>query len=217
MEKQSKTTWQILSAIDCSEHVEKKKTGRKTQDGKDEYLSYLSWVWAWGILKQSFPDATYSVREWKERPYLFDENLGYLVETSVTIEGETLTMRLPVMDGANKAMKNVPYTYKTRSGEKTVDSANMFDINTAIMRCLTKNLALFGLGHYIYAGEDLPKAPEISKEEKIEEVMQILPTIDNLNNLNAYFKSLPKSLQCDKSVIDAFSMQKINIQQSQQL
>ena len=85
------------------------------------------------------------------------------------------------------------------------------------MRCLTKNLALFGLGHYIYAGEDLPKATEVSKEDKIAEVMQILPTIDILGNLNAYFKSLPKSLQCDKSVIDAFSMQKINIQQSQQL
>ena len=26
------------------------------------------------------------------------------------------------------------------------------------MRCLTKNLAMFGLGHYIYAGEDLPEA-----------------------------------------------------------
>lgn len=213
MEKQ-KTTWQILSAIDCSEHVEKKKTGRKTYEGKDEYLSYLSWAWAWGILKQTFPDATYSVREWKERPYLFDNDLGYLVETSVTIEGETLTMRLPVMDGANKAMKNIAYTYKTSSDEKTVNAATMFDINTAIMRCLTKNLALFGLGHYIYAGEDLPKAP-VSKEEKIAEVMQILSTIDNINNLNAYFKSLPKSLQCDKSVIDAFSMQKINIQQSQ--
>ena len=35
------------------------------------------------------------------------------------------------------------------------------------MRCLTKNLAMFGLGHYIYAGEDLPedenKQPEPAK------------------------------------------------------
>ena len=33
----------------------------------------------------------------------------------------------------------------------------MFDINKTIMRFLVKNLAMFGLGHYIYAGEDLPQ------------------------------------------------------------
>ena len=32
----------------------------------------------------------------------------------------------------------------------------MFDVNKAIMRCLVKNLAMFGLGLYVYAGEDLP-------------------------------------------------------------
>jgi hypothetical protein len=41
----------------------------------------------------------------------------------------------------------------------------MTDVNKAIMRCLTKNLAMFGLGLYIYAGEDLP---EIEKELKNE-------------------------------------------------
>ena len=33
----------------------------------------------------------------------------------------------------------------------------MMDINKTIMRCLVKNLAMFGLGLYIYAGEDLPE------------------------------------------------------------
>jgi hypothetical protein len=70
------------------------------------------------------------------------------------------------MDGANKAQKNVPWSYKVneyvqgrRTGkmiDKFVEPATMFDINTTIMRCLVKNIALFGLGHYIYAGEDLP-------------------------------------------------------------
>lgn len=210
MEKQ-KTTWQILSAINCSEHVEKKKTGRKTPDGKDEYLSYLSWAWAWGILKQTFPDATYSVREWKERPYLFDNDLGYLVETSVTIEGETLTMRLPVMDGANKAMKNAPYSCKTRSGEKTVDAATMFDINTAIMRCLTKNLALFGLGHYIYAGEDIPQAESSAKDD---EVLEVVKTITNIDNLNLYWKDLTPKQRSNTKILEAFKCQKIEIQQN---
>jgi hypothetical protein len=53
-------------------------------------------------------------------------------------------------------MTNSSYKYITKFGEKTVEKATMFEINTAIMRCLTKNLALFGLGINIYAGEDLP-------------------------------------------------------------
>jgi hypothetical protein len=73
-------------------------------------------------------------------------------------------MWLPVMDGANKAMKRQPYTYKVwdrynnKWQEKQVAAATMFDINKTIMRCLVKNLAMFGLGLYIYAGEDLPES-----------------------------------------------------------
>jgi hypothetical protein len=79
-------------------------------------------------------------------------------------------MSLPIMDSTNKAQKHMAYTYEVaewvnrvktgRMIEKKVEAATMFDINTAIMRCLTKNLAMFGLGHYIYAGEDLPKSVE---------------------------------------------------------
>lgn len=36
----------------------------------------------------------------------------------------------------------------------------MFDVNKTIMRCLVKNLAMFGLGLYIYAGEDLPQSDD---------------------------------------------------------
>jgi hypothetical protein len=144
------SVWEKLSRIDCSEHTEKK------QD-----LTYLSWAWAWGVLKEAYPQASYQVREWNGIPYLHDPYLGYLVETSVTIEGETLTMRLPVMNSSNKAMKHEPYEIVCKPKNKqpytvAVEAATMFDINTAIMRCLVKNLAMFGLGHYIYAGEDLP-------------------------------------------------------------
>ena len=88
-----------------------------------------------------------------------------MVKTSVTINGDTIPMHLPVMDGANKAMKNQIYFYKTKYGEKSVEQASMFDVNKTIMRCLTKNLAMFGLGHYIYAGEDLPESDE--EQEKV--------------------------------------------------
>ena len=155
-----KSVFEVLSAIDCNAHTEKKNG-----------LTYLSWAWAWAIVKKHYPNASYAVKEWDGKPYLFDDVLGFLVETSVTIEDEMLTMRLPVMDGANKAQMHVAYTYKTKYGEKTVEPATMFDINTAIMRCLVKNLAMFGLGLYIYAGEDLPENAESTPQEKKEVVI----------------------------------------------
>ena len=148
-----KKTFELLSALNVNDKVEKKSN-----------LTYLSWAWAWAEVKKACPDATYDVitDTTTNKPYFYDENLGYMVMTEVTIEGETLGMWLPVMDGANKAMMNKPYTYQTRYGEKTVDAATMFDINKTLMRCLTKNLAMFGLGLYIYAGEDLPEGEATS-------------------------------------------------------
>jgi hypothetical protein len=160
-----KSTWSVLSQIDCSNHTEKKNG-----------LTYLSWAWAWGIAKMNFPTANYEVKEYDGKPYLFDPDLGYLVQTRVTIDGETIPMHLFVMDGANNAQKNVRYSYKVKEYvdkrftgqyiDKFVEPATMFDINTTIMRCLTKNLAMFGLGHYIYAGEDLPVESDTAKAEK---------------------------------------------------
>jgi len=45
-------------------------------------------------------------------------------------------------------------------------SPTVMDINKTIMRCLTKNLAMFGLGLYIYAGEDLPDDDETDNTKK---------------------------------------------------
>lgn len=148
-----------LNALDLNGHTEKKTSGNVE-------LTYLSWPWAWAEVKKRFPDAHYEV--WKDenhRPFIFDPDTGYMVFTSVTIDGVTHEMWLPVMDGANKAMKNAPYEYKTKySGMKTCEAASMMDINKTIMRCLVKNLAMFGLGLYIYAGEDLPESePKESK------------------------------------------------------
>ena len=91
------------------------------------------------------------------RCYFGDEKIGYMVYTTVTAGGLTYEMWLPVMDGANKAMKDEPYTYATKYGDKTVEAMTMFDVNKTVMRCLVKNLSMFGLGLYIYSGEDLPQ------------------------------------------------------------
>lgn len=144
----SSNVFEKLNAVNVSEHIEKK-----------EGLSYLSWSFAVQEVSKLYPDWSYEVKKFGENqvPYLYDEALGYMVETAVTIEGVTKEMWLPVMDSNNKAMKKTSYTYKTKYGDKTVASATMFDVNKTIMRCLVKNLAMFGLGLYIYNGEDLPE------------------------------------------------------------
>lgn len=136
-----------LYSLDVSEYVEQKQG-----------LSYLSWAYAWAQFKKFYPDATYEVKKDEDgRCYFGHGDIGYMVYTSVTAGGLTYEMWLPVMDNANKSMKLDSYTYQTRGGEKTVEAISMFDINKAVMRCLVKNLAMFGLGLYIYAGEDLPE------------------------------------------------------------
>lgn len=178
-----------LNVINVNEHTEKKNN-----------LTYLSWAWAWAEVKKQYPNAQYEIKMFDGKPFLYDESLGYMVMTSMTIEGLTHEMWLPVMDNTNKAMKDHAYTYKVKNpnfkyakldeangkyydkygnvqeeyNEKWVEKATMFDINTAIMRCLTKNIAMFGLGLYIYAGEDLPEderkeeAPQMASKPKIE-------------------------------------------------
>ena len=167
--------FETLSSINVNEYTEKKNG-----------LTYLTWSYAWKEFKKVCPDATYEVVKFDGKPYVYDENLGYMCYTTVTVNGLTHEMWLPVMDGANKAMKAAPYTYKVKSYgkevEKTVQAATMFDINKTIMRCLTKNLAMFGLGLYIYAGEDLPEAeqpekpaPYPSRQEMLYEIQKKYP------------------------------------------
>lgn len=137
-------------------------------------LTYLSWAWAWAEVKKVYPDAQYEIEKFNGLPYVFDELTGYMVYTKVTIKGITHEMWLPVMDSANKAMKAVPYTYETKYGEKKVEAATMFDINKTLMRCLTKNLAMHGLGLYIYAGEDLPEMDKEKASKGLEDELKSL-------------------------------------------
>ena len=151
---EQKSVFETLFEVNVNDHVEKKKD-----------LSYLSWPYAWAEVKKRYPKANYKIHQFgdKQLPYVYDEGIGFMVFTSVTIEDVTHTMWLPVMDSSNKAMKAEGYTYDTKyKKDISVEPATMFDVNKAIMRCLVKNLAMFGLGLYIYSGEDLPAA-EVEK------------------------------------------------------
>ena len=129
-------------------------------------LTYLSWAWAWSEFMKVCPDAKYEIKMFDGKPYIYDDKLGYMVFTSVTVGDDTKDMWLPVMDGSNRAMLDHPYKYMVGKNEKVCQAATMFDINKTIMRCLTKNISMFGLGLYIYAGEDLPEEEKAAIEEK---------------------------------------------------
>lgn len=128
---------------------------------KKNGFNYLSWAWAWGVLMEHYPDSTY------EMSSEFEPNSKTtMVFCSIKIDESERQMWLPVMDFRNKAIVN----------------ATSRDVSDSMMRCLVKCLAMFGLGHYIYAGEDLPNdssQPEgfIGGErlEKINELFEKLP------------------------------------------
>ena len=130
-ENTPKTSWEILSAVDVGSKIEKKNG-----------LSYLSW--AWGVLKQHFPYATFEKHTAPNGMPYFMDNQGYaFVKVTVRLNygaANDITEMLPVLDHRNKA----------------IQAPNAFDVNNALQRCLTKAIAYHGLGHYIYAGEDVP-------------------------------------------------------------
>jgi len=128
-----------LLSLDVSAYTSKKNN-----------LTYLSWANAWKEFIKVYPNAKYEIKKDENNQCWFgNSEVGYMVYTTVTVGELTHEMWLPVIDFRNKTMLK-PTT---------------FDINKSVMRCLTKNLAMFGLGLYIYAGEDLPEAPEEPKAE----------------------------------------------------
>lgn len=193
-----------LYQIDVTNVVEKRNS-----------LTYLSWAWAWAEVSKVAESIDYEIYHNPEnhQPYVFDENLGYMVFTSITINGIKREMWLPVMDGANNAMKDKPYTYQVKEYvnkkptgkmiDKTVNAATMFDINKAIMRCLVKNLAMFGLGLYIYAGEDMPE--DVTMLEPASERNKTIFMKSLQAMANKYDKNIDESivLLCDVAKITA--------------
>lgn len=170
----SKDPFLKLVSINMNDKVSKKNTGKAV-------LTYLSWPDAWGKVRALYPDITYEIKKNEmDLPYFVDPMLGIMVYTSVTIQGETREMWLPVMDCANNAMKLEPYTIKTQFGEKVIPAADMTDINKTVMRCLVKNIAMFGLGLYIYSGEDVPQETVEFKAGVDAIVKQCAAEIDRL-------------------------------------
>ena len=128
----AKEIWDKLSRIDVSDHVEQKMG-----------LSYLSWAWAWGTLMNNVDSAEYSFTRFEGLDVMTYPDGSCAVECNLTFEGVTRSMWLPVMDHRNNA----------------IPSPSSRHISDTKMRALVKTIAMFGLGHYIFAGESLPSNP----------------------------------------------------------
>jgi len=158
MEQRSMKTVTDLLALNVNDHTEKKNN-----------LTYLSWAWAWAETLKADPKATYTVQLFGDKCYM-DINGTAMVWVTVTVFDKPMTCQLPVMDHRNKAIPN----------------PDAFQVNTAIMRCMTKALALHGLGLYIYAGEDIPEVEAVPFN--LEAAQSDVQAAETLEVLQAVYK-----------------------------
>ena len=190
---ETKDLFRELVQVNVNDYVEQKNG-----------LNYLSWANAiQEICKRHNEQFEYEIEKFGENklPYVYDDGVGFMVFTNITMFGQKREMWLPVMDNNNNAMLKEPYSYQVKKyeynpatgkkefmgnyDEKQVGKATMFDINKTIMRCLVKNLAMFGLGLYIYAGEDLPiELGEPCTAKQIEKMREL--SINEKNVLIRY-------------------------------
>jgi len=106
--------------------------------------SYVSWTDAWSEVMKVYPGTKFKVYENSEGfPVFTMKGVGSFVKVGVTINNIEHIEHYPVLNFSNAAIKE--------------DKLNVFDINKSIKRCMVKALAYFGLGLYVYKGEDLPE------------------------------------------------------------
>tara|TARA_R100001244_G_scaffold28305_5_gene27627 strand:- start:543 stop:1262 length:720 start_codon:yes stop_codon:yes gene_type:complete len=155
-----KEIWETLHNVDVSKHTEEKMK-----------LTYLSWSRAWMLLMEHYPQAEYTFVDYNELPYRVLPDGTAEVITKVKIEGHIRSMALPIMDYKNNAVVN----------------PNARQVNDNRMRCLVKNLAMFGLGMSVFAvwSDHLPseekdeqpkdkKAPTKKKAKKAEPKAKVI-------------------------------------------
>jgi hypothetical protein len=183
-EERAKQIWQRLSAINVNDNVEK-KAGH----------NYLSWAWAWGVLMDNFPNSHFVFERTDSGNEVFEmTDRSCEVRCILSINGITRTMWLPVMDHRNAAIKN----------------PDARALNDTKMRCLVKAMSLFGLGHYIYAGEDLPdaaktppKAEEATPNTALDDQDALIKLISDAKTVDELKAAYAKASKYAKNRSDA--------------
>ena len=144
-----------LYGININPHIE--------QDYKG--LSYLSWATAYKLAMDKDPAMNYEIVQDNEGMPFFSRGDVHIVKTKVTMFGETKEMFLPIMDNKHNA----------------VAKPNSRQVNDNIMRCLAKNIAMFGIGLPLYVGEDLAQFKEKKVEKTEAEIKK--EAIETINKL----------------------------------
>jgi hypothetical protein len=142
-------------------------------------LSYLSWAWAVDYLLQEDPTAHWGFHE----PTYFGETV--MVSCTVEAMGKSMYMHLPVMDNKNNAVKNP-------------DSRKISD---AMMRCLAKCIATFGIGLYVYAGEDIPSVETVEEEIDTDAMIDAIMCSASLEQLREIYIATVKSTKNNQNVL----------------
>lgn len=110
-------------------------------------------------MKTLYPDATYGVVKTDTDQLYHTDGKTCYVETWVKIGDETQSETLAVFDYKNKC---VP-----------LEDVSYMDIEKSIKRCLTKNIALFGLGLSLWVGEELSDLAKKQKTKKNAELVSV--------------------------------------------
>lgn len=161
----TKSTFKTLAALNVKDRVEKK--GR---------FDYLSWAYAWAMIKDQYPDANRKVYESEHTGlnYFTDGNTGY-VKVGVTINNVEHVDYLPIMNHSNQSL--------------SIDKITSFAVNKTIQRSTVKAIAMHGLGLSLWAGEDLVGISEEAPAVKATKKPTLKKTSEKWDDVVNYVKS----------------------------
>lgn len=177
MSTKKPSVFETLSKVDVSDHVE------TIRMKKGPALKYVSWSWAWSIVKTYYPDTPTPVYT----PFLEMKLSTHEEPYKVKYKGVEYTRYRTIVDAAELTNREVPYLttptgtmvkctvniqgepyseylYVMDNSNKPIINPTAAEINKAQKRCLVKTLALAGLGLNLYAGEELPMG-DISEKD----------------------------------------------------
>ena len=164
-----KSVFDTLSEVAINDKVKQK--------GK---IKYLSWAYAWSMLKQNYPSAQRIVYEdpatgWN---YFTDGRTAW-VKVGIIVEGQEHIDYLTIMDFRNQAI--------------TIDKLNQFEVNKTIQRSTAKAIAMHGLGLQLWTGEDLPdeetSAPAPAKAKVSTGLIDLAVDDENWSGVIKYAKA----------------------------
>lgn len=147
-----------LFNMDVTPYVDSIKAGNAN-------LKYLSWATAYQLLIHQDPKAVVEVVTDVDGFPLFTRGNLHFVKTAITAFGMRKECWLPVMDYKHNAVTN----------------PNARQINDSTMRCLAKNVALFGIGLKLYTGDDLEQYKEVGSVQCVPITKEQLDQINELS------------------------------------